>query len=62
MSKKIIETRSWRIGRGSNAKTCLDSRYLLKSLHSIKDECEETITQNNLQILIDQIYELGVNT
>jgi hypothetical protein len=61
VSKKIIESRSWRIGRGSNSKVCLNSQYLLKSLHLIKDDCGETLTKNNLQTLIDQIYQLELD-
>lgn len=40
---------SWRV---------LDSRELLRSLHNIKDKVVEEHTQNNLQVLIDQIYGL----
>lgn len=35
----------------------LDSRELIRSLHVIKDSAVEPHTKNNIQILIDQIYD-----
>lgn len=45
-------TKSWRM---------LDSRELLRSLHNIKDKAVEEHTKNNIQILIDQIYEMELD-
>lgn len=39
----------------------LDSRELLRSLHLIKDKATEEHTKDNLQILIDQIYDGDLN-
>jgi len=39
----------------------INSRELLRSLHVIKDNAVEEHTKNNLQILIDQIYESDLN-
>jgi hypothetical protein len=39
----------------------LDSRELLRSLHLIKDAAVEEHTKNNIQILIDQVYDGNLN-
>jgi hypothetical protein len=39
----------------------LDSRELLRSLHLIKDAAVEKHTKNNIQILIDQVYDGNLN-